>query len=80
MDERNDERNDEISENNVRTSPKTTRRVARQECELLEHQVEIPDFEDVILFFFLYLYNKNIFRQEINLVSENYGHLLDQVF
>uniref|UniRef100_A0A0K0DXH7 Protein Malvolio n=1 Tax=Strongyloides stercoralis TaxID=6248 RepID=A0A0K0DXH7_STRER len=37
---------DRNDENNETTSPKTTRRVARQECELLEHQVEIPDFEE----------------------------------
>uniref|UniRef100_A0A0K0F512 Natural resistance-associated macrophage protein 2 (inferred by orthology to a human protein) n=1 Tax=Strongyloides venezuelensis TaxID=75913 RepID=A0A0K0F512_STRVS len=37
----------EVVEENVDvTSPKITRRVARQECELLEHQVEIPDFEE----------------------------------
>uniref|UniRef100_A0A0N4Z1R3 Protein Malvolio n=1 Tax=Parastrongyloides trichosuri TaxID=131310 RepID=A0A0N4Z1R3_PARTI len=36
---------DNPATNNV-ISPKPTRRVARQECELLEHQVEIPDFED----------------------------------
>ena len=40
MIEGNDENND--------ASLPTTRRVARQECELLEHQVDIPDFEEVL--------------------------------